>query len=291
MLANTTLVSTSFIVGKAIAPAIDPTILLLFRFGIAALLFLPFIQHKFGLQRPSNTALTRYALISGCLVGFFWLMFLALRYTSALNIGVLFTLVPGISHIYAILFLKEHIQRYQLVALIPATTGAVMVLFHGDLSQLLNLDLNRGDLLFFFGCLLMGLYNPMVKKFHRGEPMAIMTFWVLVTGICWLIPLSAASMFTLAWKDVAISVWGGIVYLAIFTTLVTFFLSQWATVHIGPTRVMSYSFLYPPFVVLFDLILGKGLPPVQTLLGVILIVPAMVAIQFGIRQGKKPGYP
>ena len=35
----------------------------------------------------------------------------------------------------------------------------------------------------------MAAYTPLVKLLHRGEPMAVMTFWVLVTGSFWLLIL------------------------------------------------------------------------------------------------------
>ena len=76
------------------------------------------------------------------------------------------------------------------------------------------------------------------------------------------------------WQEVKLIVWTGIVYLAIFSTIITFFLTQIATLRLGPTRVMAYSYLYPPLVLLIDWLLGHGLPPVKTIAGLLLIVPA-----------------
>ncbi len=130
----------------------------------------------------------------------------------------------------------------------------------------------------------MGLYTPLVKLFHKGEPMAIMTFWILLTGTGWLLLISGYQMLTLDWQAIAGPVWGGIIYLAVFTTIITFFISQWATMHIGPTKVMSYSFLYPPIIVVFEFFLGYGLPPLRTLLGVFVIIASMVIIQREVTQ-------
>ncbi|MCI5145571.1 MAG: EamA/RhaT family transporter, partial [Candidatus Electrothrix sp. AR3] len=88
MLLSSALVSTSFTVSKAIAGGMDPAILTLFRFIIAALLFLPFMRsRKDGLDLPDTKSLLGYACISFTLTSFFWLMFLALRSTTALNTG------------------------------------------------------------------------------------------------------------------------------------------------------------------------------------------------------------
>ncbi|GAB4342222.1 MAG: hypothetical protein Kow0089_17170 [Desulfobulbaceae bacterium] len=291
MLLAATLVSTSFTVGKAIAPGMDPAVLTLVRFLLAALLFLPFVHSRYGLARPGLAALGRYSIISGALVAFFWLMFLSLRWTTALNTSVIFTLVPGISGIYSAVLLRERLGRHRLLALSLAMIGAIWVIFHGDLERLLALDLGRGDLIFFYGCLFMAAYTPLVKLLHRGESMAVMTFWVLVTGSMWLLILGGNRLIAVQWGKVETMVWAGIAYLAVFSTIITFFLTQVATLRLGPTRVMAYSYLYPPLVVGIDWALGHGLPPLRTMLGVLVIVPAMIVVQKGDTPTARPSPP
>lgn len=284
MLLAASLVSTSFVVGKAIAEGLDPAVLTLIRFLLAALLFSPYIHVNHGLRMPGLRSFVRYSVVSGALVAFFWLMFLSLRYTTALNTGVIFTLVPGISGIYSALLLRERLGFHRLVALILAMTGAIWVIFHGDLQQLLALQLNRGDMIFFIGCLFMALYTPLIKLLHRGEPMAVMTFWVLITGSCWLLVLAGHRLVTIPWAGVAPQTWAGIIYLAVFCTIITFFLTQFSTMRIGPTRVMAYSYLYPPFVILLNFFLGQALPSSRTMIGVAVIVPCLMIVQKGARR-------
>ncbi len=279
MLLTASLVSTSFTVGKAIANGMDPTVLTLVRFLWAALFFLPYVRKKYGITRPPWSVLLRYSLISLALVGFFILMFLSLQYTTALNTGVIFTLVPGMSGVYSMILLRERLGSNRLLALLFAMIGAVWVLFHGDLADLLSMQLNRGDLIFFCGCLLMALYTPLVKLFYRGEPMAVMTFWILLTGCGWLVLLAAPKLIATPWSSIQPVIWIGIFYLAVFCTVVTFFLSQWSTLHLGPTRVMAYSYLYPPLILIIDWALGHGLPPIRTLPGVFLITLTMIIVQ------------
>jgi len=91
----TILVSTSFPIGAAITQGLDSVVLTLMRFSIAAVFFGPFVAWKYGLTLPSLGDLARYAVLSACLVGFFWAMFEALRYTSPLNTATIFTLTPS----------------------------------------------------------------------------------------------------------------------------------------------------------------------------------------------------
>jgi drug/metabolite transporter (DMT)-like permease len=278
MVISAILVSTSFTVGAAITSELDPAVLTLVRFTLAACIFGPWVHFNYGLGF-SISLFCRCGLISGCLVIFFCCMFLSLRYTSALNTSVIFALVPSISGGYALLFVGERLRKEQLLALAFGLIGVVWVIFKGDLSQFFAMEWNKGDLIFLGGCFAMGLYTPLVKILHRGEPMAIMTFWVLVTGSLWLLLFAGAQMTTVDWVAVPAFAWLGVAYLAVFTTIITFFLTQFAVPYLGPTRVTSYSYLYPGFVLVIDLLLGHGLPPLRVIPGVLVVLAAMVVLQ------------
>ncbi|MGR0482343.1 MAG: DMT family transporter [Candidatus Electronema sp. V4] len=281
MLLAAMLIATSFTVSKAVAGGMDPAVLTLIRFVLAALLFLPLTTWRDGLRLPDRRQLFGYACISFTLTGFFWLMYFSLRSTTALNTGVIFTLVPSISSLYSAVLLKERLGRSRLLAMIPATVGAIWVLFHGSMERLLTFDLNPGDPLFFLSCLLMAFYTPLVKLFHRDEPMSVMTFWILVTGSGWLLLLAGPRLPQVPWRDISLTVWAGTAYLAVFCTIISFFLSQYCTLRLGPTRVMAYSYLYPPFILVVEWLCGHPLPSAQVLPGLVLIVAAMLIVQAG----------
>jgi drug/metabolite transporter (DMT)-like permease len=284
MLLAAMLIATSFTVSKAVADGMDPAVLTLLRFVLAALLFLPLTAWRDGLRLPGWRQFFGYACISFTLTGFFWLMYLSLRSTTALNTGVIFTLVPGISGLYSAVLLKERLGRSRLLAMIPATVGAIWVLFHGSMERLLAFDLNPGDPLFFLSCLLMAFYTPLVKLVHRDEPMSVMTFWILVTGSGWLLLLAGPRLPQVPWRDISLTVWAGTAYLAVFCTIITFFLSQFCTLRLGPTRVMAYSYLYPPFILAVEWLCGHPLPPAQVLPGLVLIAAAMMIVQQGAAE-------
>ena len=272
------LVSTSFTVGAAITSELDPAVLTLVRFVLAACIFGPWVYIRYGLGF-SFSLFCRCGLISACLVVFFCCMFLSLRYTSALNTSVIFALVPSISAGYALLFAGERLRKEQWLALSCGLIGVIWVIFKGDVSQLFALEWNKGDLIFLGGCFAMGLYTPLVKLLHRGESMAILTFWVLVTGSIWLLFFAGGQLFTMNYQAIPAFAWFGVAYLSVFTTIITFFLTQYAVPYLGPTRVTAYSYLYPGLVLVIDLLLGHGLPPFRDIPGILVILVAMVVLQ------------
>lgn len=281
------LVSGSFPVGAAISRDLDPAALTLIRFAIASLLFAPIVWHRCGLA-VSLAALLRYFLISAVLVVFFWCMFLSLRYTSALNTSAIFTLVPSFAGIYAMLLNGERLGKARLAALFFGISGAMWIVFRGDMRVLTSLAWNRGDLIFLGGCLVMGLYTPLVRKLHRGEPMEQMAFWVTVTGTIWLLIPGGSKLMALQMADISTAVWLGIFYLAVFSTIITFFLTQYCILFIGPTRAMAYSYLYPGLVLIIDLLFGGSWPGVRILPGILIVLCAMVVVQSMVTQKVDP---
>jgi drug/metabolite transporter (DMT)-like permease len=280
MLVASIIVSSSFTVGAAITYGLQPSVLLLVRYVVAVVCLAPIVIVHHGFSLPPPRRLGGNTLISISTVGFFWCMFESLRYTSALNTSVIYTLVPGISGIYSAIFLKERLGRGRLWALFLGMTGALWVIFRGDIKRLLSLEVNYGDLLFLAGCFMMAAYTPLVKKVHRQESMVIMTFWVLVTGTFLLLLLSFSGLAAVDWQNVEIKVWAGIFYLAVFSTIITFYLTHVSTLYLGPTRVMAYSYFYPAFVLLINWGDGKGLPSYATLPGVAIVTLATIALQW-----------
>ena len=286
MLLASIIVSSSFTVGEAITHGLEPSVLLLVRYVVAVVCLAPIVAVNHGFTLPSARRLGGYSLISASTVGFFWCMFEALRYTDALNTSVIFTLVPGISGIYSAVFLKERLGQGRLWALFFGMAGALWVIFRGDPERLLALDVNYGDLLFLAGCFMMAAYTPLVKRMHRQESMVIMTFWVLVTGSVWLLLLAFSGLGAVDWQGVEMQVWVGIIYLAVFSTIITFYLTHIATLYLGPTRVMAYSYFYPAFVLVINWGLGKGFPPAIILPGVAVVTLATVVLQRELKSKK-----
>lgn len=277
MLLSSVLVSTSFVVGEIIAHQIDPAVLTLIRFAIGGLILGVIVSAR-GEFYCSISLILRTTTTSCCLVVFFWSMFLALRYTTALNTSVLFALTPLFSAVYSMVFLREVFCGKRFLALFCGGLGAIWVIFHGDFSLLFSMNWNRGDLIFLAGCAAMGFYAPLVKLSHRGESMLLFTFWVLATGTILLLFIVMPKLINYDWSAIAPSCWAWVLYLAIFTTVITFYLVQVSIPHLGPIKVTAYSYLYPALVLFLDLLRGHGLPDPLVWPGLIVVASAMFFI-------------
>ena len=245
--------------GQAIAQGLDPAVLTFLRFVIAAVLFAPIIAWRYGLKWPGWRAMAGYAGISLCMTGFFWAMFEALRYHDRAQHRHDLCAHPALAAVYSFFLLGDRLGRYKLTALALAIIGAVWVIFRGDLDRVLGLQFNRGDLIFLAGCFLMAGYGPLVKKLHRQEPPAVISFWSVVTGCVWLALFANAKLFDdgldgdqqqrVDRRDLPRGL----------TTILSTFLFQAAAIKLGPNRVAAYYYLNPLLVLVIDFVVGKGL--------------------------------
>lgn len=284
MLISIILAASSFPVGAVITNALPPEVMMFLRFFFASALFAPYVILKHGFKIPSLKEMARYGILSIPLVVFFWCMFESLRYTSVLNAGALYTTVPAITAILAFLINGETSEKMRSTGLFIGTFGALWIVFRGSIDAFVGLDLNYGDLVFFSGCVFLSFYNPLVKRFHRGEPSAVMTFWVLLLGSLWLLIGSGKGIFNIQWFEIESKVYGGIAYLTVFSTLVTFFLLHYCTVRLGATKTSAYGFLTPVFIVVLSILLGMEEFEMMLAPGLLMIMSAMFMIQLDGRS-------
>lgn len=279
MLLYSVMISTSFPVSKAITDALEPAVLSLVRFVLAAALsgILIFSRERWSWPRPAD--LLRYLTISASMVIFFLAMFEALRWTDAVSAGAIFTLVPLASVAIAFALMRQRTGPRQLVYLILGGAGAVWVLFGGSLEHLLAFRLGKGELIFAIGCLSYGAYGPLIARFHRGEPIMVMTFWNLALGALILAIVGAPGVLRTDWSAVPPGAWLGVVYLAVFNTAGSFFLFKSASIVLPASKVMGYTYLTTAFVVLLEAMLGHGLPTLSVTAGLGLSVSATVLLQ------------
>lgn len=275
----TALIATSFPVGEAISPQLDPFVLTFLRFLLAAVVIALFVGWRYGIAWPGWEGLGRYALISLAMSGFFVTMFEALRHTTALNTGTLFVLTPAITALYCVFLFGERPRGRTLLALAFGFIGAVWVIFRGDPDRLFALEINYGDGMFLLGCFMVSAYAPLVRKLHRGEPAPVIAFWTLSCASVWLLLFTNTRLLHVDWDGVATEVYVGIVYLAIVSTVISTTLYQAAALLIGPQRLAAYVYLNPALVVVMDWAIGKGLPPLMVLPGVLIVLAATVVLQ------------
>ncbi|WP_186373031.1 DMT family transporter [Yersinia frederiksenii] len=278
MLGFTALLGGSFIASETISNTLPPMVITWLRYTIASLFFIVLLVSQGLLKFPHYRDLVRYTLISLPPLLYFACMIFSLQTTSALNSSALYTTVPLMSMIMSMVLLNSKSTRSVLAALLIGIFGALLIIFKGDLSQLLQLSLIPSDYLFLFGCLGMALNPILVKKLHRGEQALVLTGWSLICATLLLTCVVAYQLPEIKWHNISLITWGGIFYLATFATALSFFLFQKACIVLSPAKVSGYVYLIPLSVIVTNAMLGQTINWQEIASGAALVIIAMAIL-------------
>lgn len=274
----TFIVATTFPIGQHIAPYLDPVIVVLLRFLISIAVMLPLLFFTKVIELPTPERLKQFATIGIIHAGFFICMFLALKYTNSLNTSAIYTLVPSMAAVVCFFVLGEPIKNIHYLLLPLGIVSTLWVIFEGNLDRLIAMEFNKGDLIFFAGCVLLGVYTTLLKKYHVAGSTLNLVFWAMVSGV---VPMTGYALFadiSVDFSAVPLDVYGWIVYLAVLTVL-TSYIWAFGAPRLGPMKTLAYSYLIPSFVMVIDGVLLGSWPPMIVVPGVLVGVLVMVALQ------------
>ncbi|MGC5700119.1 DMT family transporter [Pseudomonas sp. NFXW11] len=289
MLLWAVLIAASFFAAAQVGQAIDPVLLTALRLLFSALLFAPLLWFKGGIGM-SLAGLRDHALLGLLLALYFGSLFEALRYTTAVNTGTLFTLVPLLTFLFEGWLLPDSGQRRRWLPMLVAASGALLLILKGGApGQLPSL---YAITVYALGCLAMALYSPLSQRFKagnlQGRSPAAMTFCNMLFGSLFLF---AACLASGGWRSAALLTGNDLawlLYLALFATLATFWLLHRAIGVIAPSTVISYVYLSTLLLTLFHwLWLGQA-PYAGEWLGALLVILGMFGLVRGSRSRAVP---
>jgi len=271
VLLATFLVGGSFIISQKLSGVIDPISINLLRFIIASISLAPFIFLKKEYRQKLASTFKRAMIISFFYSLFFIGLFTSLEYTTALNTGTLFTLVPLITGVFSIFIFKQKLPLNQYYVYFLGIVGTCIVVFKGNLELFLSLSLNYGDILFLFSTFSMAFYSISSKYFHKeDDKLIVLVFLTLFGGCIWMLIALIAFDIPLHWHKVDSSMFFYLLYLSIAATLVTAYLYQRATVILGPKKVMAYVYLNPASIGILMLLFQGISLNIFTIIGIII---------------------
>jgi len=275
MLAFSALVAGSFSLGVLAAPHIDPGALSVARFVLAGVLVGAAALATTGIPRSAWVAPWRYLLLGGLLAAYFVLMFEGLKTAPAVSAAAVFTLTPLMAAGFGWLFLRQRLTGRMVLALAVGGFGALWVIFRADLQALRAMEIGRGEVIYFVGCVAHAAYAPLVRKLNRGEPAVVFTFGMMLAGTVLLGLYAWPAVLATDWAALPGVVWVTLVYVAVAASALTFVLLQYATLRLPAAKVMAYTYLVPSWVILWEIALHGAVPPGLVLVGAALTVLAL----------------
>ena len=193
------LLASNPVVGRAAAHVVPPIGLAFWRWLIAFLIVLPFalpglLTHRGQLKAQWRRYLLLGVLgqgISGAIV------YYGLERTSATNASLIYATSPAMILALAAVWLGDAIRPRQVLGILLAMAGVLVILTRGDPEALLHLSFNVGDLLVLTGAVSWSVYTILLRQ--SGTPLPVVTAFAAnaFAGVLVLAPFYA-------WETVAV---------------------------------------------------------------------------------------
>jgi len=292
------LVAGSFPIGQVIAYQIDPIALTFLRFLLASVLLGAFLAWRGAFRSADFCLLWRYLLLGGSFSFYFIFMFEALETATPVATSSIFTLMPFIAICLDRAFFAKRAGWPLLLSLLLGAWGALIVVFRGELSNLLALSLERGEGLFFLGTAAHAFYAVMVPKLRRGESALVFSFGVMVAATLLIFiaaprPILALDVTQLGvpvyWSLVYLAIFSSIcmVYLAIFASICSFSCLNYASAYLSSGQLTAYTFLTPFWVALLGLqFLEQKIAPYMMVGGSLILISLIFLLLSGRQRGQ-----
>lgn len=266
LLTATALWAGNAIAGRALVGSISPITLSTVRWGLAALILLPFGWRIFKPGSPLWENKTRFLILGLFGVGSYnVLLYLALQTSSAINVTLIGASMPIWMLFIGSVFYQVKPKLLQMIGAVVSLIGVAVVLTRGDLSALLSMQMVVGDILIMLATFLWAFYSWMISRpgasTERQWPWADFLMAQILVGLLWTGLFNGFEIATgHAYLD--LNLWTGslILFVAIGPSLISYRCWGLGVNGAGPTVAAFFANFIPLFTALLSAaILGE--PP------------------------------
>lgn len=249
------------VAGKMAVGHVSPMMLTFLRWVVAFTLITaiswPQLRKDWPLVRKSWPLLFAYGVIG--YTSFNALLYNALHYTTAINVAIEQAGIPMLIFVINFALFRMKVSVAQLVGFSLTLLGVALTAAHGDLSTLLQLTLNFGDMLMLMAVIAYAIYTVSLRwkpPVHWKSLMAVPALAALLTSLPLL--LWETSQQAVIWPDM--EGWAIVVFTGIFASLIAQILFIRGVEVIGANRAGLFINLVPVFGTLLSItVIGEDL--------------------------------
>ncbi len=175
------------VAGKLAANSWEPFTLTCVRWFLVVLVLLPFAWKALVKDKAVILAHWHYFAVAGASMSLFnLLMFLALNYTTAINVSIEQASMPIFIILANFLILHQRVTPLQITGVLISVLGVLVTTSNGELLTVLKSGLNRGDAIMLLGCLFYAVYTFLLRwrpKVNWLSFMSLVAFVAFLTAI------------------------------------------------------------------------------------------------------------
>ena len=227
---------------------ISPMLLIFFRWGFVVVILLSLYWRRMIDEWPIIRPRLKWLLImGGCGLSLFNAFFyIAAHSTTAVNLGIIQSTMPGMILLGSFMFFGDRINRLQFSGLLLTLLGVGVIVTQGSLEQLIQLSFNHGDLLMIFACSFYAMYTVGLKSRPKISGMVMLAYFS-VAAFLMTIPLMIFESFIYGTVMPGVKGFAIVFYIAIVPSFLSQIFFMRGVDLIGPGSAGLYANLVPIF--------------------------------------------
>jgi drug/metabolite transporter (DMT)-like permease len=267
----------NIVLARYIAGHVPPMTLSCVRWIGAFLMLMPFAWPHLKQDWPALRA--RLPLMVGLsATGFAFnnaISYWALQYTEALNALLIQSSGPLFVALWSLLLFGMRLTWAQLAGITISLAGVLTILLRGDLAALVNIQFNRGDVMFAGAVLSFGLYSALITRRPKIHQLSLISF-TIGCGALLLMPFSIWEFSDGVRLKPDVLTLATVVYVMIFPSTLAYLFFNRGIALIGPNRASPFLHLVPVFGSAMAILLLGEQPRLFHLTGYLLVLAGVV---------------
>ncbi len=269
----------NFIVGKAASLfEIPPFTLNFYRWTFAWLILAPFTLKEIVEKKKYIFENIKLIIVLGItsITIFNSIVYYSLNFTQVISGVLMISTIPVMIIIFCWLLKIEKTNIFQILGVIFSLCGVSVIITKANLSILLNLNFNKGDLWMVLAMFSWALYSALLRKKKLELSQLSLLQIIISAGLVFLLPAYLLEMALGYRANIHLPFILTLTYVVLFPGLASFILWIKGISLIGSNRAGIFLHLIPIFSTIFAIIIFKEKFMLYHLIGAILIISGII---------------
>ncbi len=274
------LASGTHLIAKMVVRDIEPVTLTMLRSVLAAvglLVYYLVAKKRFQFHKADYKRILWLSLLAIPINQFLFLA--GMRYSTPANAALLYGSTPAVVLVVSHFLGKEQITFRKSLGVGVAFLGIALIVFQHGID--FHSGYTFGNLLFLFAVIAWGLYTVQGRSLtikYGAFPTSAAT---MILGGVLFMPIGVFGVANFDFSTLTLTHWGGLLYLAIATSVLSYYLWYYALERIEASKVAIFTNIQPVLTTLFSVLLfGQEITAVFVL-GGLLALAGVIITQFG----------
>lgn len=239
--------SINIIIASYFAASLQPLEIAFGRWFIACLILVPIawsgLKSNFNWLRQ-NWGLVLSLSITGIVLDN-TLIYYAGRTASAIDMGLLDVTGPIFLVILSRIFLKTPISTQQIIGLVIAVFGVLVIILQGDLTQISKFKFVSGDFTMLLNTFCFAVYSLLQSKRPPQVSQSTLLAATALIGVVIIFPFTVATMTMQKFHDLQPVDFAVFIYLGVFNSVLSYLAWNTALAKIGNIKTSIIYYLLP----------------------------------------------